>query len=592
MKTKNKACKRNDSTNFIIEPLSPKRYDVSSHGNRNNREIELGHRGTCSGSRENFAHNMDSATLKRKGLFVADITSGVDVKRCRHTPSEVRFVPGCVAQKGPLPLYSSLGSASLPNMSIDAPLLLSHERLPERAQDSDVLKIPNSSATIQSSGRRIAGADASPLATLKRKSTCLNQQRVPGINKRARPSGGKHMPTENEVMGNGVNGVINVTEIPQTFRIGQQQNEATQDTLLRDQRSPERGQRDLLTVGNNFTVSPNVPLILDFEVGAVRPQPDYSPPVHRAQPVVNRNPSPYVERPAGLATAAAQYSDVPASENSSATYFHFGFIASDQVSIPWLSHCGITCLYTIIFNFASFASYACPPVEYKQFGPCSCVCRHCGAMFWEEEKLTTSTRVSGPLFHRCCLQGRVKIFVPREYPAFIRQLFSDRHFLENIRAYNQMIARDKLQEHDVPEFKVRLFSVGKASQYELPTADAIGAIVFDDTAETEPDFDIVLESHSGDAQRINKLHSIYMPTQFPLLFVYGEHGYHTDLRFLNVEGVSTRRGKRMTMKAFYDEMKHIEHLNYIPPLGVLSKLFEEVILWSVWMKSDGPLTAR
>ena len=59
-------------------------------------------------------------------------------------------------------------------------------------------------------------------------------------------------------------------------------------------------------------------------------------------------------------------------------------------------------------------------------------------------------------------------------------------FLEQNNALIQLFrtARDKLQEHDVPPIKVRLFSIEKASQYELPTADAIGAIVFDDSNDT------------------------------------------------------------------------------------------------------------
>ncbi|PWA68488.1 hypothetical protein CTI12_AA308180 [Artemisia annua] len=116
-----------------------------------------------------------------------------------------------------------------------------------------------------------------------------------------------------------------------------------------------------------------------------------------------------------------------------------------------------------------------PPVEYQRFGPCNRVCRHCRALFWDEEKLSCSTATRGPLYHRCCLEGRALITVLDSNNALV-QLFRS--------------ARDKLQQHDIPEFKVRLFSIGKASQYEFPTADHIGAIVFDDSAETEADFDV------------------------------------------------------------------------------------------------------
>ena len=101
--------------------------------------------------------------------------------------------------------------------------------------------------------------------------------------------------------------------------------------------------------------------------------------------------------------------------------------------------------------------------------------------------------------------------------------------------------------------------------------------MFDDTVETEADFDVILETHSGQAQRINKLHAIYMPAQFPLLFTYGEHGYHTCLYYKNVDNISTRRGKRMSMKAFYSYQLHdrLQHYNLLTRGG---RLFQQYVL--------------
>ncbi|PWA53339.1 hypothetical protein CTI12_AA445900 [Artemisia annua] len=112
-------------------------------------------------------------------------------------------------------------------------------------------------------------------------------------------------------------------------------------------------------------------------------------------------------------------------------------------------------------------------------------------------------------------------------------------------------ARDKLWEADVPEFKVRLFSVVGSAQHELPTTDCIGAIVFEDGPQTESEFDIIIESHSGEPQRVNKLHPCYMAFQLPLLFIYGEQGYHMGLRLLDVGGADTDEDKRITMNAYY-----------------------------------------
>ncbi|GKC63088.1 hypothetical protein Tco_1095686 [Tanacetum coccineum] len=120
--------------------------------------------------------------------------------------------------------------------------------------------------------------------------------------------------------------------------------------------------------------------------------------------------------------------------------------------------------------------------------------------------------------------------------AFIQQLFKNTQFMEQIRAYNQMFAmtsfgakidhsvnkgrgpnimhhfggldestlnpeiveglihvfdkhndlarlfrtaRDRCNASDIPSFKIRLYNMGGVRGYELPTADVLGAIVFE-----------------------------------------------------------------------------------------------------------------
>ncbi|PWA33990.1 hypothetical protein CTI12_AA623350 [Artemisia annua] len=90
-------------------------------------------------------------------------------------------------------------------------------------------------------------------------------------------------------------------------------------------------------------------------------------------------------------------------------------------------------------------------------------------------------------------------------------------------------ARDKLLEADIPNFQIRLFGVVWSSQYELPTADTIGAIVYEGGPESMTDYDVVIEKHSREPESVNKLHPSYMSLQFPLLFIYGEDEYHLIL---------------------------------------------------------------
>ncbi|PWA64664.1 helitron helicase-like domain-containing protein [Artemisia annua] len=112
-------------------------------------------------------------------------------------------------------------------------------------------------------------------------------------------------------------------------------------------------------------------------------------------------------------------------------------------------------------------------------------------------------------------------------------------------------AREKLREADIPNFNIRLFGVVGATQYELPTADSIGAIVFEGGPETLTDYDVVIERHSREPESVNKLHPQYMALQFPLLFIYGEEGYHLKLRLKNSDPLDTQDEKKMTMKIYY-----------------------------------------
>ncbi|PWA98740.1 hypothetical protein CTI12_AA015220 [Artemisia annua] len=87
-------------------------------------------------------------------------------------------------------------------------------------------------------------------------------------------------------------------------------------------------------------------------------------------------------------------------------------------------------------------------------------------------------------------------------------------------------ARDKIESADIPDFKIKLFGVVGSKQYDLPTGDSIGAIVFEGGPNVETNYDVIIEARGGQPQRIDKLNPHYMSLHFPLLFVHGEEGYH------------------------------------------------------------------
>ncbi|GKD97352.1 hypothetical protein Tco_1381249 [Tanacetum coccineum] len=115
-------------------------------------------------------------------------------------------------------------------------------------------------------------------------------------------------------------------------------------------------------------------------------------------------------------------------------------------------------------------------------------------------------------------------------------------------------ARERCIAGEIPTFKIRLYNMTGIHGYELPTADLLGGIVFEDGPRSKTDFDVIIEFRGGPPQRINKLHQSYMSLQFPLLFVFGQPGFYPELQLKPQDGRG--RGKKVTMNAYYRYQLH------------------------------------
>jgi hypothetical protein len=65
------------------------------------------------------------------------------------------------------------------------------------------------------------------------------------------------------------------------------------------------------------------------------------------------------------------------------------------------------------------------------------------------------------------------------------------------------------------------------------TADEVAALMIGDGSEAVDRHDVVLAQQAGLFQRISELHVGYMALHYPLLFLYGEDGWHPNI-LLNV----------------------------------------------------------
>ena len=100
----------------------------------------------------------------------------------------------------------------------------------------------------------------------------------------------------------------------------------------------------------------------------------------------------------------------------------------------------------------------------------------------------------------------------------LAQLFKHAASLDDPRSRSLQVT---MTANDVPDGR----------RYNLPTTSDIGGIIPDNTATTRSPFrDIVLRLRGGGLRSINELHALYDAYAYPLLFPFGEEGWHPDLK--------------------------------------------------------------
>ncbi|GJV99432.1 DNA helicase [Tanacetum coccineum] len=197
-----------------------------------------------------------------------------------------------------------------------------------------------------------------------------------------------------------------------------------------------------------------------------------------------------------------------------------------------------------------------PPPEYKYLGGCTHNCEH------------RDNEVNNRLSH----YGEDNNTLCRDIVEGLIDLLDSHNALVQL----FRTACEKFQDAHVPNFKVRLYNVVGVKEYELPTGDMLGAIVYETGPKSDMDYDIVLEERSGHPQRVNKLHPSYMSLQIPILFIYGEDGYSKDLKMLGSTN-SSSEDRRLTMLVYYSYYLH-DSANRYNYLSMTGKLFQQYVV--------------
>jgi hypothetical protein len=166
-----------------------------------------------------------------------------------------------------------------------------------------------------------------------------------------------------------------------------------------------------------------------------------------------------------------------------------------------------------------------------------------------------SFRIQGELYHKirslCLVEGQRPQFaqlyihdtkcehqnrhvvMPSLDPTTLNRLLT---MMYNINPYVEMfkMARDMMATKGAPmDLKLR-FIVSRtkdACRYNVPTVDEVTALMVGDGFEVVNRCDVILAQQVGPFQRISELHVGYMALHYPLLFPYGEDGWHPNISF-------------------------------------------------------------
>jgi hypothetical protein len=94
-------------------------------------------------------------------------------------------------------------------------------------------------------------------------------------------------------------------------------------------------------------------------------------------------------------------------------------------------------------------------------------------------------------------------------------------------------AREKITADAPDQFVIRLFGKPDAhcDVYSAPVTSEVVGLVVGDIGSTDVGRDLIVDNRSSGLQRINEKHCRFMAMQYPLLFPYGEIGYHDDIMY-------------------------------------------------------------
>ncbi|CAN1799655.1 ATP-dependent DNA helicase PIF1 [Linum perenne] len=96
-------------------------------------------------------------------------------------------------------------------------------------------------------------------------------------------------------------------------------------------------------------------------------------------------------------------------------------------------------------------------------------------------------------------------------------------------------ARDRLNANDLYNVKIKLLAkrISDGREYDLPAVDELAILVVDETGGVTHQPDVMVQHLSNEMERVSFYHPSLMALQYPILFPYGEDGWHPTIMLRN-----------------------------------------------------------
>ncbi|CAL1353956.1 unnamed protein product [Linum trigynum] len=121
---------------------------------------------------------------------------------------------------------------------------------------------------------------------------------------------------------------------------------------------------------------------------------------------------------------------------------------------------------------------------------------------------------------------------------------------ELVRTFRRI--RQDLQLSSTPNLRLRIFGIkSRNRQYDLPTSSDIAALIPGDFVADREDRDIIVDHRGEGLKRITSLNPKFEALHFPLLFPYGEDGFHPQISYNASFCPASMRRKFVTQKEYY-----------------------------------------